>query len=338
MARLRNDVTITRADAGLRAWLQGQKADGDPLAQALRQVSGIGIVPGRRGLPDARTRFSQQLWILTAVVGVVLLIACANVANLLLVRGAARRHETMIRLAIGAGRWRLIRQFLTESALLALLGGAVGLLLAWWGSHVLLSLASEGASPLAIDVAPNLRIVGFTLSISFLTVLLFGLAPAGTVTRYALVGSLKPVAGSGPPGAAPHPPGHAGGLVASSADRRRPLSPDSSRTFASVDLGFAADEIVQVSINPLSAGYTREKLPDLYRRILARFDAAPGVRSAAMSTSGYRTGTSRTCCIAIEGRVHARGEEREVQTMNVTSGYFSTMGMRLTSGRAAQLW
>jgi predicted permease len=333
MARLRNDVMITRADAGLRAWLQGQKAKSDPLAQALRQVSEIRIVPGRRGLPDARTRFSQQLWILTAVVGVVLLIACANVANLLLVRGAARRHETMIRLAIGAGRWRLIRQFLTESALLALLGGAVGLLLASWGSHVLLSLASDGANPLAIDVAPNLRIVGFTFSISFLTVLLFGLAPAGTVTRYALGGSLKPVAGRArltlPRILLVTQVGLSLLLLTGAG-----LFLQTIKNLRSVDLGFAADEIVQVSINPQGAGYTRERLPDLYRRILARFDAAPGVRSAAMSTSGYRTGTSRTCCIAIEGRVHPRGEEREVHTMNVTPEYFSTMGMRLTGGRA----
>jgi putative ABC transport system permease protein len=333
MARLRSDVTITRADAGLRAWLQGQKAESGPLAQALRQVSQIGIEPGRRGLSDTRTRFSQQLWILTAVVGVVLLIACANVANLLLVRGAARRHETMIRLAIGAGRWRLMRQFLTESALLAVLGGAVGLLLAWWGGGLLLLLASDGASPLAIDVAPNLRIVGFTLSISFLTVLLFGLAPAGTVTRHAFGESLKPVVGR-PRLMLPRillvmQVGLSLLLLTAAG-----LFLQTIRNLRTVDLGFAADEIVQVSINPQGAAYTPERLPDLYRRILARFDAAPGIRSAAMSTSGYRTGSSRTCCIAIEGHVPTKGEEREVQTMNVTSEYFRTMGIQLTSGRA----
>jgi putative ABC transport system permease protein len=330
MARLREGTTSEQAEAGLRAWLHGTKAETGPLGQSLRQVNAIEITAGWRGLSDTRTRFSRQLWILTAVVGVVLLIACANVANLLLVRGAGRRHETLIRLAIGASRGRLIRQFLTESALLALLGGVVGLMLAWWGSHLLLLLASDSADPLSIDVAPNLRIVAFTLLVSFLTVLLFGLAPAGSATRHELGGSLKPAA------VRPRLPGMLlvgqvglSLLLLTSAG----LFLQTLRNLRTTDVGFAAEEIVQVALNPQGAGYTVAQQPDLYRRILTRLEAVPGIRSAATSTSAYRTGTSRTCCIGVEGHVPAAGEEREVQTTKVTPGYFRTMGIQLMSGR-----
>jgi predicted permease len=332
MARLREGTSIEQAEAGLGPWLQGLKAETGPLGQGLRQVSTIAIAPGRRGLADTRTRFSQQLGILTGVVGVVLLIACANVANLLLVRGAGRRHETMIRLAIGASRGRLIRQLLTESALLAMLGGAVGLLLAWWGSHLLLVLASDGANPLAIDVAPDLRIVAFTLSTSLLTVLLFGLLPARSATRHGLAGSVNAMAGR-PRLTLPRI------LLVSQVALSLLLLTGAGlfiqtlRNLRNTDLGFAAEEIVQVALSPQSTGYTPERLPGLYSRILARFEGMPGIRSTAMAGNGYQTGSSRTCCIAIEGHVPSAGEEREVQTTNVTPEYFRTMGMPLTFGR-----
>ncbi len=332
MARLRQGTSLKQAEAGLSSWLQALKTDSGPLGQALVQVSTIAVEPGRRGLSDTRTRFSQQLWILTAVVGVVLLIACANVANLLLVRGAARRHETMIRLAIGAGRGRLIRQFLAESALLGFLGGALGLLLASWGSHFLVLLASGGDNPLAIDVAPNLRIVAFTFSVSLVTVLLFGLAPASVATRHGLEGSLRPAAGR-PRLMLPRILLVAQVGLSLLLLTGAGLFLQTLRNLRTADLGFAAAQIVQVATNPSGSGYSRDRLPDLYRRILERFDAVSGIRSAALSTSGFRTGSSRTCCIAVEGHVFSRGEEREIQTMSVTPEYFRTMGMPLASGR-----
>ena len=105
------------------------------------------------------------------------------------------------------------------------------------------------------------------------------------------------------------------------------------RNLQTLDLGFAAEEIVQVSFNTRAAGYSREQVIDLYRRILERVESIPGVRSAAVSTTGFRTGTSRTCCVAVEGRVPALGEEREVQTTNVSAGYFRTMGIPIGAGR-----
>jgi predicted permease len=332
MARLQSGASLSQAEESMNVRLRGLKTNTGALGQSLRQVGGIALSPGSHGLADTRTRFSQQLWILMAVVGVVLLIACANVANLLLVRGAVRSRETAIRLAIGAGRGRLIRQFLTESVLLAFIGAAAGLVLARWGSQLLLLLASEDSSPLAIAVTPDARVLAFTMAISVVTVLLFGLAPAAAATRQGITGSLK------------------------TADRRARLALprvlviaqvglslllltgaglflQTFRNLRTVDLGFARDEIVQARVNTRQAGYSQEQLPELYRRLLERLSTAPGIRSSSLATSGFRTGTSRTCCIAIPGHIPVTGEDREIQTIGVTPDYFQTMGLTLVRGR-----
>jgi predicted permease len=328
MGRLQPGSSLTQAQESVNQRLTALKAEGAGIGQSLRQVSGIAIEPGSRGLADTRTKFSQQLGILMAVVAVVLMIACANVANLLLVRAAARSRETAVRLAIGAGRGRLVRQFLTESLLLGSIGGAAGLLVAGWGSQVLLVLASNPSSPLAIDVAPDVRVLAFTCAVSLATVVLFGLAPAYAGARpqiktggwlalmlpralvVAQVGlSLLLVAGAG-------------------------LFLQTLNNLRSVDLGFPAEGILQTAITPQQAGYTREQFPDVYRRVLDRVRDTPGLQSVSMSSSGFRTGTSRTCCIAIRGHIPEPGEEREVQTMSVTAAYFETMGLPIVRGRA----
>jgi len=288
---------------------------------------------GGQGLAQFRNEFGKPLRILMAAVILVLLIACANVANLLLARATSRQKEVAVRMAIGAGRFRLIRQFLTESFLLAFVGGLLGLLLAWWGTRILLVLASASSVPIPLDVEPNGRILVFTLVISVATALISGLAPAIIVTRQQLTSALKTSTMSRPRLWLSRPLVIAQVALSLLLLTGAGLFVQTLRNLRAVDLGFAADELVQVRINPEGSGYKPDQLPQLYSSVLERISSTPGVRSASLAATGFRSGMSRTCCIAVEGRGVSPDEDREVQTMNVTPGYFQTMGLSLQSGR-----
>src|SRR5205814_3741334 len=151
-----------------------------------RFVAGSHLVlrPAENGVNSGlRDTYTFPLKLLMWVAGIVLLVACANVANLLLARASYRRREIAVRLALGASRWRVVRQLLTESTLLASIGGVLALAIAWWGSEALVRMLSTGDTPMPLDVRPDWRIFGFTSAVSLLTGILFGLAPAVRGTR-----------------------------------------------------------------------------------------------------------------------------------------------------------
>ena len=300
------------------------------------------LEPATKGLALLRQEFSKPLWILMIIVGVVLLIACANVATLLVARSTARQKEIAVRLSLGAPRARLIRQLLTESVLLGGLGGALGLLFAYWGSHALVLLMSSGGEPLSVNVQPDAKVLAFTAAVSALTGILFGLAPALRSTRVDLTPALK--AG-------------VGGL--SVVSRRTRLGLGKSLVVAQValsllllvgaglfvrtlenlqnqNLGFNQDHLLLFGIDPAKNGYKGERLNDFCGRLLARLQALPGVSSATMSEVTLVSGIQNHWGISIEGRKPEPGENTGVDWNNVGPSFFETMGIRLLLGRGVE--
>jgi predicted permease len=333
MARLEPGGSNAQAQAALAVWLSQLQSDAGDLGRNARRLRNVEVVTASRGLSETRTKFSKQLWIMMAVVVVVLLIACANVANLLLARSTARAKEVAVRLAIGAGRWRLIRQFLTESLVLAAAGGVLGLLFASWGSRILLVLASEGTTPIPIDVSMNSRILGFTMLVSLITAILFGLMPALTASRQDVNTTLKISAAASPRLSLSRFLVIVQVALSLLLLTGAGLFVQTLQNLRSRDLGFAANRVLQVRLDPHSGGYKEDQLPDLYRRLLEGIKSAPGIASASMADSGFRTGDTRICCIAVEGYQAGSPEDRQIRADRVTPGYFETMGLPILVGR-----
>ena len=333
MARCQASDCQQRAQGELNNSLAQLRNEPAPMGRAAGRIARIEVMPGGQGLAGFRTEFGKPLRILMAGVILLLLIACANVANLLLARATSRQKEVAVRMAIGAGRFRLIRQFLTESFLLASAGGFIGLFLAWWGTRILLVLASGGSVPLPLHVEPNRRILIFTTALSIATAIISGLAPAIIVTRQQLTSALKTSTMSRPRLWLSRPLVVAQVALSLLLLTGAGLFVKTLRNLRSVDLGFAADELIQVRIDPQGSGYKVEQLPQLYSSLLERIGSAPGVQSVSMAGTGFRSGMSRTCCLAVEGREPRPQEDAQVQTINATPGYFQTMGLSLLAGR-----
>ena len=330
IGRLQPGVTRQQADAVLTVVLDRLRTDPSLLGGMPRLIGKLHVTDGSQGLLRLRDQFSQPLRILTAAVGVVLLIACANVATLLLARASTRQREIAIRLAIGAGRRRLVQQLMTEGLLLGAIGGSLGLLLSWWGSRMLLVMAGAQGQQIDIDITPDVRLLAFNTLVSFGAVILFALAPALAASRADMNADLKQTR----PRLRLSPI-----LVIAQVALSLPLIAGAALFLQTLhnlrtrDLGFAVDTLVQVRTQPEASGYTRAQIPGLARRIVERLGTTPGVRAVSVAHSGFATGTSRTCCIAIPGRVFASDSEREVPMIGVGPGYFGTVGQRLRIGR-----
>jgi len=292
--------------------------------------------PGSRGLSTLRRSFSKPLLVLMALVGLVLLIACANLANLLLARAAAREHEIAVRLSIGASRVRLVRQTLTECLLLSIFGGLLGIAVAYWCSAIFPKWASSGATPIPLNLAPDARVLIFSTLVALLTGIVFGSAPAVQSTRVEPVRALK--------ARGRRFPGSGGGwsfkqaLVACQVALSLVLLVGAGlflrtlRNFTELDPGFDREHILTVWLDTHMGGYKQEQLTPLYLRLIERVEATPGVSSASLASCGLAVGCGDSSDIYIPGVPHTDGET-DAQERRVSQDFLRTAGIPLLSGR-----
>jgi len=291
---------------------------------------------GSRGMLDMRRWYSGAIYGLFIVVALVLLIACANVANLLLARATLRGPEISVRLAVGAGRWRLIRQLLTESVLLAALGGAVGMLFALWGKSALLALTDKDTSlwPNNVDLSLNWRVLAFTLAVSLLTGALFGLAPAWRATSQDLTTALKQSRRT--TGAVSR---LGKGLIVAQVALSLLLLVGAGlfiRTLYNlqrVNLGFNQENLLLFRLQPEQGGYKNERLIEFYQRLLDRLDNLPGVRAATFGRVPLIAQDNHVNGILLPGESEMTAVRRSTNRQMARENYFATMEIPLLRGR-----
>jgi predicted permease len=342
IARLKPGVDITRADTDANLLFQQilRGFPNAPLSQenlARLNRAQIQLTPMATGLSQLREQYSEPLKILMAVVGLVLLIACANIANLLLARSTARARELAVRQALGAGRTRLIRQLLTESLVLAVAGGTLGVAFAAGASRLLLRLVSGGQEGVPLDVSMNVRLLLFGLAITLVTAILFGTIPAFRTTRLQLTESLND--GRGPVGAGARSP-LAKALVVSQIAFSLVLLVGaglflhSLMNLSNVDTGFNRENVLRLQTDASSIGYAEgdARLARLYQQIQGRVRALPGVRAASYSLFTYDEGSWNNQ-VSVEGYASPESH-RDVHHNVVGPDYFTTMGIPLLAGRS----
>jgi predicted permease len=342
IGRLRPGASITgvapRLTGVLRQWLQydaGYPAMWQSEIVRLLPQQVINIVPAGAGVAEMKESYGQSLRILLAVCGLVLLIACANVANLLLARGVARRGQIAVRLAIGATRWQIIGQSLTESVLLALAGGLAGLFVAMGAARLLLALTFRSAHFLPISVTPSWIILGFAVALSLLTGIIFGAAPAWLATRTDPADALR---GSGRSTSDRSSFARKAllivqatlsvVLIAGATMLARSLNKLEHQNF-----GYQIQDRVLVTINTPPATYSQEKLSALYREIETRLDRLPGVRGAGLAMYNPLTDNWGEMIVVAGHPLPKMHEESGASWDRVSANYLQDLGVGLVRGR-----
>ena len=330
----RQSVVEHRAERAARAKAQG----GNPI-QPLEPADypRLAVDPGGQGEMNTRQYYQRPLYMLLGVVVLVLLVACANVADLLLARAASRQREIAVRLAMGASRWRLVRQLLTESVLLAGLGGALGVLLAFWIKDGLLASGVWGGRGMsALDPRIDLRVLGFTVALSFLTGILFGIAPAWRASRVDLTPALKS-SGRGS-GTASRSLLSKSLVVAQVAISLLVLIGAGLflRTLINlqrVEMGFNARNLLLFRVDPNLIGYKGERLANLYKQISERIEGVPGVRSVTFSRNSLLSHASSSRTLYLRGVAGEAAEGGEPYVHQVRENFLETMEIPLLAGR-----
>ena len=343
-ARLKPGITREKAEASLKVWYRQRQQEElkgeffqkfpDMRERFLRQT--FSLIPASNGDGNMRDRFEKPLLVLQALVGMVLLIACANVASLLLARSAARQREFAIRSALGASRGQIVRQLLSESLLLASAGGIAGVLLSIWIARGLVSLLPFDPANLSLSATPDLRVLAFTLGVSLITALLFGLAPAWNSSRVSPGATLKDEAGSI---AGNH--GHVrvrktlvglqvglstvlligAGMFARTLDNLK-----------RVHMGFQTQNVVMFGVRPAMV-YPPERRIQVYRSLVENLQTVPGVKAVGANSSRLLTGGRWDSNITLAGYQAEGGAQPSSYFNSITPGYFEALNIPIISGR-----
>jgi putative ABC transport system permease protein len=343
MARLRPGVSMDQARAEMSVLHRWRIEDIARTSGDLRWLQAKMEVDGAAaGLSWLRDRFATPLQVLLMAAALLLLIACTNVASMLLARGAARRREMAVRVSLGAGRIRIARQVLTESLLLSVAGGALGVLLAYVGADALVRFMTSGRLPpgwpqhLEIHTAPDLRVFSFTAAVALLTGVLFGLAPAWSAFRSAPVSVLREIGIAGDNKARRL---FGNGLVVVQVAVSVVLLSAATlfvvhlSNLRNVGLGFERESVLLVTLDPQGSGYDRARLTWLYQDLLGRLQAIPGVRAATLCGVTPIEGGAASRFATVEG-YDEKPEDRRRLWLNFTAPrYFETFGTPLLAGR-----
>ena len=339
MGRLKDGVTKAQAQSALDAvFRQFVTSEWRPAKES--DVPHLILTSGSKGLPVVQQYFQQPLSLLMLAVGLLLLIACANVATLLLARASSRNKEISVRLAVGASRSRLIRQLLTESVFLSVLGGLLGLAFANWGTQALIALLFSGPNGTAtLGVSADTRVLFFTFAVALLTGIVFGLAPALRASKADLLSAMKDSAAASD-SRSKHRLGES--LIVAQVAASLVLMVGAGlfvRTLANFEthnFGFDQRNLLTFGLDPTRAGYHDARLVNLYSQLLDRIQALPGVRAATLITSAPFSGWSgKTHSVNVEGSPQ-KPTDSAMYFQSVGPDFFSTMGIPVVLGRGIQ--
>jgi predicted permease len=342
IGRLKDGITIEQARAQLESfWPDVLVATASTQTPGLRRQMflsmGLDVSSAAKGMStDLRDQFTRPLYVLADIVGLILFVACVNLANLMLARAAARSHEMSVRVAIGASRWSLARQILTESIALSLIGALLGLAFAYWGSRLLVLLMTQGNQvPVSLDLRPDLRVLSLTISAAILTGVLFGLAPAWRSSCEDPASVLQQNARS--------LSGGAGKLSKALIITQVALSlvlllgaglfVRSFQRLRSVDLGFNQSSLLQIRLNPKPGGYDKLDMGSYHKQLVQRIASVPGVSSVGFADFSIPSPHAWLETVSSSSADPNTSIHFNADGVTVSPGFFQMIGIPLLRGR-----
>ena len=342
--RLKPGISLQQAEAALNtSWrpileLEAKDLNFSPRLREQFLNRHLSLLEGRKGISAASSQISSAIVVLMCMVGLLLLIACANVANLLIARATARQREISIRLAMGASRMRLVRQWLVESLLLALGGGMLGMLVAEWTGEALLKFLPSDQSMLGISSQPDQRVLLFALALSVVTGVLFGIVPSLQATKAELASTLKDQAAAVLGGGRSHLRLRKSLVVTQVALSLMlligaGLFARSLYNVKNIDAGFHTDHLISFAVQPSLSGYSQERMRALFEQLRQNIARLPGIRAASLAEVTLLSGDNEDTSIQIEGYQAKEDEDMVVAQNKIGPGFFATLGIPLLAGR-----